>query len=71
MTYQGLLSTIANNIRHYRKQNGWSQMQLAEKLDVHLNTISNIERTRQAPSLFLIQQFASLFSISENELLKT
>ena len=33
-------TTVGNLIKHRRKQKGWSQMKLAEEVDVHLNTVT-------------------------------
>ena len=56
-------------IKKLRKDRGWSQAELAEKLGVHLTHISRLETGRYAPSLELMKKLAELFEVTTDYLL--
>lgn len=62
------MKTISDNIRYYRNLNGWSQEEIADKLDVSLPTYSRIERNIHGVSLKRIEQLAVIFGITLTEL---
>ncbi|MCL2834269.1 MAG: helix-turn-helix domain-containing protein, partial [Treponema sp.] len=43
MTEQELRTIVRINIRRYREYRKWTQAQLAEKLDISINFLSDIE----------------------------
>lgn len=61
---------LANNIRAERNRKNISQAVLAEKVNASESTISLIERAKQTPSVFLVNDIAKVLEIDINELLK-
>ena len=55
---------MRNHIRRLRKEQGWTQAQLAERLDVSRQTVNAIETGRYDPSLPLAFQVAAVFEQS-------
>ena len=58
-------------LMHLRKLNGWSQEELADKLNVSRQTISNWELGDTSPDAKKLIQISKLFDTSVNELLGT
>lgn len=56
------------NIAYYRKLNGYTQEQLAEKLDVDRTTVSKIELATSGVSLDVVFDIADLFGIPVEKL---
>jgi putative transcriptional regulator len=50
-----------NHLRQLREQRGWSQGDLAERLDVSRQTVNAIETSKYDPSLPLAFKIAKLF----------
>ncbi len=50
-----------NRLRELRGQHGWSQAELAERLDVSRQTVNAIETGKYDPSLPLAFRIAKLF----------
>lgn len=50
-----------NHLRELREQRGWSQGDLAERLDVSRQTVNAIETSKYDPSLPLAFRIAKLF----------
>jgi putative transcriptional regulator len=50
-----------NHLRRLREQRGWSQGDLAERLDVSRQTVNAIETSKYDPSLPLAFRIAKLF----------
>ena len=50
-----------NHVRELRGEHGWSQADLAERLDVSRQTVNAIETGRYDPSLPLAFKIAKLF----------
>lgn len=50
-----------NRLRELREQQGWSQGQLAEQLDVSRQTVNALETGKYDPSLPLAFRIARLF----------
>jgi len=53
--YHKKLGSIAGLIREYRINNGYTQMELAESLNLHRNTLSRVERGANLNLLTLIE----------------
>ncbi|HET6552601.1 MAG TPA: helix-turn-helix transcriptional regulator [Dyella sp.] len=53
-----------NHLRELRNDHGWSQADLAEKLEVSRQTINAIETGKYDPSLPLAFKIARLFGLS-------
>ncbi len=54
---------MTNRMRELRLQKGWSQSDLAERLNVSRQTVNAIEAERYNPSLPLAFQIAALFEL--------
>ena len=61
---------LADKIIEERKKNGWSQEELAEKLDVSRQSISKWEGSQSTPDLQKILKMSELFGVSTDYLLK-
>jgi transcriptional regulator with XRE-family HTH domain len=55
---------IGEHVKRLRQEKGWSQAQLASKLNVHQKQISGYERNIHIPSTDVIIRMAKLFDIS-------
>lgn len=53
-----------NKVRELRGEHGWSQGDLAQKLDVSRQTVNAIETGKYDPSLPLAFRIAKLFRLS-------
>jgi putative transcriptional regulator len=54
---------MKNRLRDLRAEQGWSQADLAEKLDVSRQTVNAIETEKYDPSLPLAFKIAELFGM--------
>lgn len=61
---------LADKIITLRKKNGWSQEELAEKMNVSRQSVSKWEGAQSVPDLEKILRMASLFGVSTDYLLK-
>jgi len=68
--YDHLIRTLANNIRTFRREAGYSQEQFALEADVDRTFVSQIERMVANPSLRTIARLADVLGISVNTLLQ-
>ncbi len=66
-----LKKIIAENLIYYRKQNGLTQLQLAEKLHYSDKAISKWERGEGIPDLYTLMEIAEILGISINNLVGT
>lgn len=53
-----------NHLRDLRGERGWSQQELAERLDVSRQSVNAIETGRYDPSLPLAFKIAELFGLT-------
>ena len=65
---QALKRLVADNITMYRKANGLTQIQLAEKLNYSDKAVSKWERGESLPDLYILMQIAEMFGITLNDL---
>ena len=56
--------TIGEKINQLRKEKGWSQAKLAQKLDINTRNISLYESGKSIPSSDTVHKLAALFNIS-------
>ena len=70
MTETELKAIVRSNIKRYRDYRGWTQAQLAEKLEISINFLSDIENGKKWISLATMIKFASTFNIEPFELFK-
>ena len=61
---------LADKIMELRKKNGWSQEELAEKLDVSRQSVSKWESAQSIPDMGRIVRLSELFGVSTDYLLK-
>ena len=61
---------LADKIIQLRKKQGWSQEELAEKMNVSRQAVSKWESAQTIPDLEKILQFSKLFGVSTDYLLK-
>ncbi len=61
---------LSKQIKKYRKRDGQSQEQLAEKIFVSRQTISNWENNRSYPDVQNLMMLSVLFNVSIDELIK-
>ncbi|MEI8666722.1 helix-turn-helix transcriptional regulator [Pseudoalteromonas sp. B28] len=61
---------LAEKIVRLRKQVGWSQEELAEKMNVSRQSVSKWESTNSIPDLNRIIMLAELFDVSTDFLLR-
>jgi transcriptional regulator with XRE-family HTH domain len=70
MEEQELRGILGNNISRCRKQENLTQAELAEKLDISANFLSNIERCINWISPDTLVKLATTFNVEPFELLK-
>ena len=70
MTVQDLNTIFGKNIKKYRVFCGWSQETLAEKMDVSINTICEIETGKKFVRAETLINFAAVFHTEVYELFK-
>lgn len=61
---------LADKIINLRKKNGWSQQELAEKVNVSRQSVSKWESSMSVPDLDKILQLGNVFGVSTDYLLK-
>lgn len=60
---------LSENIRSLRKQKGFSQEQLADKLNVVRQTVSKWEKGYSVPDADMLEELADIFEVSVGDLL--
>jgi transcriptional regulator with XRE-family HTH domain len=61
--------SLGGKVRQLRKEAGWSQSELAERLGFHLTYVNRVETGKQVPSLEFIVKAARTFAVSVDQLL--
>ena len=67
---RGVYMILADKIIRLRKKNGWSQEELADKMNVSRQAVSKWESAQTIPDLEKILQLSTLFGVSTDYLLK-
>ena len=67
---RGVLMILADKIIRLRKKNGWSQEELASKMNVSRQAVSKWESAQTIPDLEKILQLGTLFGVTTDYLLK-
>ena len=62
-------STFATNVKNLRREIGFTQTELAEKIFVNKSMISAYEKGKRMPSLDVLIQLSSIFNVSIDYLL--
>ncbi len=65
------MSFVNKNLRHLRQQRGWTQKELADKLEVKQPVIGAYEEERAVPPLFTLTRIAELFTVSLDALVQS
>lgn len=65
-----MMMILADKIIELRKKNGWSQEELAEKLDVSRQSVSKWESAQAIPDMNRILKLSDIFGVSTDYLLK-
>ena len=60
---------LNERIRKLRQERGWSQVDLAKKLNVTKQSVSNWENDNIQPSIDMLVKLARVFSVSTDHLL--
>jgi len=63
------LEKFQMNLKFYREQNGWSQEQLAEKINVSRPVITRLETGEQEPDLSYLLALSEAFHVSIDHLI--
>jgi transcriptional regulator with XRE-family HTH domain len=61
---------LGSNLRRFRGQREWSQMELAEKANISMNFLSEIERGNKWPSSETLQNLADSLGVEAYELFR-
>lgn len=64
------MQTIGDRIKLLRKEKGWTQKQLAEKLVCHKNVIVNWENMRCLPNVVMVIDMSEVFGVTTDYILK-
>lgn len=65
---EGIMRELGRHLAALRKKHNFRQTDLAKKLDVSQQVISNIERGQTAPDIELLQKMADIYGISLDQL---
>ena len=65
-----IAEVLGKNIRSLRKNSGWTQEKLAEKADISVPFMTQIELARKTPSLDVIEAIAKALGVSYAQLFK-
>ncbi|HHJ15784.1 MAG TPA: XRE family transcriptional regulator [Gammaproteobacteria bacterium] len=60
---------LSRNVRHFRRQNGWSQEQLADRCGLHRTYVGAIERGERNVGLDNLERLADALQVSASALL--
>jgi transcriptional regulator with XRE-family HTH domain len=66
-----LRQILSINIKYYRGLRGWSQVRLAEKIDISTNFLADIETGKSWLSSLTLVKLANIFEIEVYELFRT
>ncbi len=55
---------VGSNIKRLRKERGWSQTELGDRIGVGLKTIARYEKALSAPSFHSLDSLAEVFGVS-------
>jgi len=70
MTEKQLRDIVRTNIRRFRNSRKWTQAEFAERLDISINFLSDIENGKRWISPASMVKFASILKIEPYELFK-
>ena len=70
MTERELLKILSENVKLYRGRFSWTQAELAEKINISINFLSDIETGKKWASPITLVKLGDIFRINVYELLK-
>ena len=70
MAGEKLRTILGTNLRNLRSRRNWSQMELAEKADISMNFLSEIERGNKWPYPDTLQNLAAALNVEVFELFR-
>lgn len=59
---------LADNMRKYRREKGWSQEELADQAGVHRTYISGVERLVRNPTITIVGRIAEALGVAVGDL---
>lgn len=59
---------MKNSIKKYRKESGFTQCQMAEKLDIAISTYNMIENGQRNVSVYRAKSISEILNVSIDEL---
>jgi len=62
---------LASRVRAFRKLKGYTQQQLAEKLEISVAVLGSLERGTRKPEPKLLERISSTLGVSYEELTET
>lgn len=68
MDEEKFFKMFGRQVKQFRKQKGWSQLEMALELQIHPNELSNIECGRRNPTLRSVYRIANTLKIKVNQL---
>jgi transcriptional regulator with XRE-family HTH domain len=66
-----IAKALGRNVRRLRKDRGWTQDDLAAKLDIEQMAVSLIENSRANPALETLEAIATCFGVTFVDLFET
>lgn len=69
--HKRVLARVGLNILYYRKEKGYTQQQLAEKISYSKNHIQQIETAKATPSVIALLDIAEALEIPVSKLFET
>jgi len=70
MVKKQIRTILGSNLRKFRGRREWSQMEMAEKAEISMNFLSEIERGNKWPSSETLQNLADSLGIEVYELFR-
>lgn len=58
------MTTLQNELKHYREKNNYSQEQIAQKINITQQAYSNYEKGKRLPSIEILIKLADIYEIS-------
>ena len=68
MDEENFFKMFGRQVKQFRKQKGWSQLEMALELQIHPNELRNIECGRRNPTLRSVYRIANTLKIKVNQL---
>lgn len=62
--------SFGDRVRQFRVDLGWTQGELAKKVDMHQPDLCDLEKGRHAPTLDTVDRVAKALGVSPDKLLK-